>query len=157
MNQDYNKQGEVALLLTFLGDSKLKSLANSPNFNQYILDQKKLISSFLQTGLEIYNSSKENNNFSFETKTPIVETAKSSISNLEELTKEITAIFADKTGYPIDMLEPDLDLEADLGIDTVKHMELLNIIKDQFPSKIDGEFSLRDTPTISAIAKSLSV
>jgi acyl carrier protein/NADP-dependent 3-hydroxy acid dehydrogenase YdfG len=34
-------------------------------------------------------------------------------------------IVADKTGYPEDVLQPDMDLEADLGIDSVKRMEIL--------------------------------
>ena len=32
-------------------------------------------------------------------------------------------IVAEQTGYPPDMLDLDLDLEADLGIDTVKQAE----------------------------------
>ena len=31
---------------------------------------------------------------------------------------------AEKTGYPQDMLDLDLDLEADLGVDTVKQAEM---------------------------------
>ncbi len=33
-------------------------------------------------------------------------------------------IVAEKTGYPKDMLDLDLDLEADLGVDTVKQAEM---------------------------------
>ena len=32
-------------------------------------------------------------------------------------------IVAAQTGYPLEMLELDLDMEADLGIDTVKQAE----------------------------------
>ena len=39
--------------------------------------------------------------------------------------KRILAIVAEKTGYPKDMLDLDLDLEADLGVDTVKQAELM--------------------------------
>ncbi len=34
------------------------------------------------------------------------------------VTKEVVAMVAEKTGYPEDMLDLDLDMEADLGIDT---------------------------------------
>ena len=34
------------------------------------------------------------------------------------------AIVAEQTGYPAEMLDLDLDLEADLGIDTVKQAEM---------------------------------
>ncbi|MCU0314945.1 MAG: beta-ketoacyl synthase, partial [Solirubrobacteraceae bacterium] len=38
----------------------------------------------------------------------------------DALTDRVMAIVAEQTGYPTDLLDPDLDLEADLGIDTVK-------------------------------------
>ena len=39
-------------------------------------------------------------------------------------TARVLAIVAEQTGYPAEMLDLDLDLEADLGIDTVKQAEL---------------------------------
>ncbi len=36
---------------------------------------------------------------------------------------------AEKTGYPKDMLDLDLDLEADLGVDTVKQAEMFAAIR----------------------------
>ena len=35
------------------------------------------------------------------------------------------ATFADQTGYPIDILTSDMDLEADLGIDSIKRVQIL--------------------------------
>ena len=35
----------------------------------------------------------------------------------------------EKTGYPRDMLDLDLDLEADLGVDTVKQAEMFAAIR----------------------------
>ena len=37
-----------------------------------------------------------------------------------------------KTGYPQDMLDLDLDLEADLGIDTVKQAELFATVREAY-------------------------
>ncbi len=37
---------------------------------------------------------------------------------------------AEKTGYPVDMLDLDLDLEADLGVDTVKQAEVFAAIRE---------------------------
>src|SRR4051794_2747746 len=37
----------------------------------------------------------------------------------EEIPAAVLDVVAAQTGYPADMLDPDLDLEADLGIDTV--------------------------------------
>src|SRR5947199_8964277 len=42
----------------------------------------------------------------------------------------ILALVVEKTGYPREMLDPDLDLEADLGIDTVKQAEMFASIRE---------------------------
>ncbi|MYQ69051.1 phosphopantetheine-binding protein, partial [Streptomyces sp. SID4950] len=36
----------------------------------------------------------------------------------------VLAVIAERTGYPVEMLEPDLDLEADLSIDSIKRTEI---------------------------------
>jgi hypothetical protein len=38
-------------------------------------------------------------------------------------------IVAELTGYPADLLDPDLDLEADLGVDTVKQAEVFAAVR----------------------------
>ena len=43
--------------------------------------------------------------------------------------ERVLALVAEKTGYPPDMLELELDLEADLGVDTVKQAELFATIR----------------------------
>ena len=40
---------------------------------------------------------------------------------------------ADKTGYPREMLEPPMLLEADLGIDSIKRVEILSAVQKQLP------------------------
>jgi acyl transferase domain-containing protein/NADP-dependent 3-hydroxy acid dehydrogenase YdfG len=40
---------------------------------------------------------------------------------------------ADKTGYPLEMLEPPMLLEADLGIDSIKRVEILSAVQKQLP------------------------
>ena len=37
----------------------------------------------------------------------------------------LRGIISDRTGYPIEMLQPALNLEADLGIDSIKRVEIL--------------------------------
>ena len=53
---------------------------------------------------------------------------------------------ADKTGYPQDMLDLELDLEADLGIDTVKQAETFAAIREAFDIPLQESLSLRDYP-----------
>ena len=40
----------------------------------------------------------------------------------------ITEAIADKTGYPTDMIDEDMELEADLGIDSIKRVEILSMV-----------------------------
>lgn len=42
-------------------------------------------------------------------------------------------IVAEKTGYPADMLEPSMDMEADLGIDSIKRVEILGAVQEKYP------------------------
>jgi NAD(P)-dependent dehydrogenase (short-subunit alcohol dehydrogenase family) len=41
------------------------------------------------------------------------------------LAAQVMAIVAEKTGYPVEMLRPEMELEADLGIDSIKRVEIL--------------------------------
>ncbi|MEI7529399.1 MAG: beta-ketoacyl synthase N-terminal-like domain-containing protein, partial [Elusimicrobiota bacterium] len=67
----------------------------------------------------------------------------------EEAVKvEILNMIADKTGYPKDMLELDLDMEADLGIDTVKQAELFAAMREHYDIPRKENLSLKDYPTI---------
>ncbi len=43
-------------------------------------------------------------------------------------------VVADKTGYPTEMLELSMDMEADLGIDSIKRVEILGTVQDQLPT-----------------------
>ena len=62
--------------------------------------------------------------------------------------ERVMAIIAEKTGYPPDMLDPDLDLEADLGIDTVKQAEMFAAIRAAYDIPRDDTLKLRDFPTL---------
>jgi len=41
-------------------------------------------------------------------------------------------LVSDRTGYPVEMLEPELDMEAELGIDSIKRIEILAALQAQF-------------------------
>ena len=43
-------------------------------------------------------------------------------------------IVADKTGYPTEMLELSMDLEGDLGVDSIKRVEILAAMREQAPN-----------------------
>ena len=73
--------------------------------------------------------------------------------NEEDVTKNVRAIIAEKTGYPEDMLDLDLDMEADLGIDTVKQAELFAIMRETYHIAKQEGVQLKDYPTIRSIIK----
>ncbi len=43
---------------------------------------------------------------------------------------------AEKTGYPAEMLDLDMRLDADLGIDSIKRVEILSALQDRFPGSL---------------------
>jgi acyl transferase domain-containing protein/NADP-dependent 3-hydroxy acid dehydrogenase YdfG len=43
----------------------------------------------------------------------------------------LLSVVAERTGYPVEMLNIDMDLEADLGIDSIKKVEILSTIREQ--------------------------
>jgi acyl carrier protein len=65
----------------------------------------------------------------------------------------VLALVAEKTGYPIDMLDLDLDLEADLGVDTVKQAEVFATIREAYGIARDDKIKLREYPTLAHVIK----
>jgi acyl transferase domain-containing protein/NAD(P)H-dependent flavin oxidoreductase YrpB (nitropropane dioxygenase family)/NAD(P)-dependent dehydrogenase (short-subunit alcohol dehydrogenase family) len=47
----------------------------------------------------------------------------------------LIATVSERTGYPPEMLDPDLDMEADLGIDSIKRVEILGLMRDKLDLK----------------------
>jgi len=46
--------------------------------------------------------------------------------------QSLFAIVSDKTGYPAEMLELEMDMEADLGIDSIKRVEILGAVQELY-------------------------
>ncbi len=45
----------------------------------------------------------------------------------------LVAIVSEKTGYPAETINPDMDLEGDLGIDSIKRVEILSAVQEKLP------------------------
>jgi acyl transferase domain-containing protein/NAD(P)H-dependent flavin oxidoreductase YrpB (nitropropane dioxygenase family)/NAD(P)-dependent dehydrogenase (short-subunit alcohol dehydrogenase family) len=56
-----------------------------------------------------------------------------------ETTARLLEIVSERTGYPTEMLDLDLDLEADLGIDSIKRVEILGSFQEAFDRSDVGE------------------
>src|SRR6185369_373511 len=73
-------------------------------------------------------------------------------THVDESVKErILNLMVDKTGYPKDMLDLDLDLEADLGVDTVKQAEMFAAVRQTYGIERDPNLKLRDFPTLKHV------
>ena len=71
----------------------------------------------------------------------------------ESIKEKVLEIVAEKTGYPKEMLDMDLDLEADLGIDTVKQAEMFAAVRAAYNIPRDETIKLRDFPTLASVIK----
>ncbi|MHA1211917.1 MAG: SDR family NAD(P)-dependent oxidoreductase, partial [Candidatus Heimdallarchaeota archaeon] len=61
-------------------------------------------------------------------------------------------LIAEKTGYPDDMVEPEMELEEDLGIDTVKQAEMFGIIRTKWDLPREEGVRIQEYSTVNKIA-----
>jgi acyl carrier protein len=61
----------------------------------------------------------------------------------------------EQTGYPTEMVELDADLEADLGIDSIKKAQLFGELGEHFEVQVSEDMSLDDFPTLRHVMKFL--
>ena len=54
-------------------------------------------------------------------------------SALDAIQTVLLEVVAEKTGYPAEMLEPGMQLDADLGIDSIKRVEILSALQERLP------------------------
>ncbi|MEJ2513583.1 MAG: phosphopantetheine-binding protein, partial [Anaerolineales bacterium] len=69
----------------------------------------------------------------------------------EEIVEFLLNLVSEKTGYPPEILEMDLDLEADLGIDTVKQAELFAAVREHFGIPRREDLMLVDYNTLQKV------
>lgn len=71
----------------------------------------------------------------------------------EEIRAFVLRVVSEKTGYPVEMLDPELDLEADLGIDTVKQAELFAAIRAHYNLPRREDLRLADYNTLEKVIR----
>jgi len=69
----------------------------------------------------------------------------------EEIKTFLLGLVSEKTGYPPEILDMDLDLEADLGIDTVKQAELFAAVREHFGIPRREDLMLVDYNTLQKV------
>ncbi|OLZ51278.1 type I polyketide synthase [Amycolatopsis keratiniphila] len=55
---------------------------------------------------------------------PVPEPVRVEIAPERSVFDTVVEVIGERTGYPVDMIEPDLDLEADLSVDSIKRAEI---------------------------------
>jgi 3-oxoacyl-(acyl-carrier-protein) synthase/NAD(P)-dependent dehydrogenase (short-subunit alcohol dehydrogenase family)/acyl carrier protein len=66
----------------------------------------------------------------------------------DEIREVVLSLVEEKTGYEREYLDLDLDLEADLGIDTIKQAQILGLIRDRYSLEREEGIRLKDFPTL---------
>jgi len=65
---------------------------------------------------------------------PAPVSATPAVLSLADLQALMLGVVAAKTGYPAEMVGLDMDLETDLGVDSIKRVEILSAVTEQAPS-----------------------
>jgi acyl carrier protein len=68
-----------------------------------------------------------------ETKEAAVEQPSGAVVDGKQVATVLLAVIAEKTGYPQEMLELEMALDTDLGIDSIKRVEILSALQEQLP------------------------
>jgi malonyl CoA-acyl carrier protein transacylase/phosphopantetheinyl transferase/acyl carrier protein len=75
----------------------------------------------------------------------------------KDVARELLAIVSDKTGYPAEMLDLSAQMEADLGIDSIKRVEILGAFQHQHGLVQSGDMeTLSRLKTLGEIIQFLS-
>jgi NAD(P)-dependent dehydrogenase (short-subunit alcohol dehydrogenase family)/acyl carrier protein len=74
-------------------------------------------------------------------------------AELDSVTAIVREIVADVTGYRLAMVEPSMELEADLGVDTVKQATILARLAERFGITDEPDsFRISEFPTVGHLA-----
>ncbi|MET4925657.1 SDR family oxidoreductase [Streptomyces sp. PSRA5] len=85
---------------------------------------------------------------------PAADAAPLSASELEEL---LLSVVARLTGYPTEMLNVDMELEADLGVDSIKRVEILSAVRRKVGDMATGNIGqLGKLRTLREIVEALT-
>jgi acyl transferase domain-containing protein/NAD(P)H-dependent flavin oxidoreductase YrpB (nitropropane dioxygenase family) len=68
-----------------------------------------------------------------EERSPAPAAAASGVATSESVLSQLVQIVSERTGYPEEMLDVDSNIEADLGIDSIKRMEILAAFQQLHP------------------------
>jgi acyl carrier protein len=75
----------------------------------------------------------------------------------ESVGELLLSVVAERTGYPVEILNVDMELDTDLGVDSIKKVEILSAVRERVGDLPSGELSaLAGLRTLRAIAERVS-
>jgi malonyl CoA-acyl carrier protein transacylase len=78
-------------------------------------------------------------------------------TSADSISEILLSRISERTGYPVEMLDPEVDLEADLGIDSIKRIEILGSLWESNPGfKTEDLEKVAAEKTLGAMILSLS-
>merc|ERR1711871_1697906 len=66
-------------------------------------------------------------------------------------TEVVMEVLASKTGYDVDMIEDDMELETELGIDSIKRVEILSEVQSRLGVEAKDVAALSRTRTVGEV------
>ncbi len=83
--------------------------------------------------------------------------APSTVTSSANVTETLLTVVSEKTGYPVEMLELDMGMDSDLGIDSIKRVEILSALQERLPgAPVIGPEQLGTLRTLGDIAHYLA-
>merc|ERR1719353_2015309 len=73
----------------------------------------------------------------------------------EEATRVVLSVLAAKTGYEPDMIEMDMALETELGVDSIKRVEILSEVQKELSVEAQDVAALSRTQTVGEVVDAM--
>merc|ERR1719247_2405170 len=73
----------------------------------------------------------------------------------EKATETVLAVLAAKTGYEPEMIEMDMALETELGVDSIKRVEILSEVQKQLSVEAQDVAALSRTQTVGEVVDAM--
>jgi acyl carrier protein len=77
--------------------------------------------------------------------------ASSNNGGAAEATRVVMEVLASKTGYDTEMIEDDMELETELGIDSIKRVEILSEVQSRLNVEAKDIAALSRTRTVGEV------
>ncbi|MBW1743509.1 MAG: polyketide synthase dehydratase domain-containing protein [Deltaproteobacteria bacterium] len=104
----------------------------------FLETQQQIMQTFLSTAVEEGQDDGREKTSKVKVDSPLPSPEKADDHPLT-LKQDLIEIVSEKTGYPKEMLDLNLDMEADLGIDSIKRTEIMGVLNERYGGKLGQE------------------